>query len=206
VCIVAAVGTRCRCVRNRTVLAGLGRDPANRSPRGSRSGRPNPHTKHLSRRRRLQPRLLDGMTWAASSGAPARELQADFSKPAGAEHPTSRRTARIGARRRVRHFDAADRDRLFGRPPATVWETFDGLDRCPGRAAGPAGRRGVLARGSSPRTAPHAPAVADRADRPGDSEKCRIVHACVRLQGETGSMPAADHYPGAQGRAAARPT
>ena len=191
--------------RNRTVLAGLVRDTANPLATRFEVRAPNPHTNTYLAVAAFCQSMLDGMAWAASSGRSARELQEDFSKPAGAAHPYLEKDRAYRSEEDVfEHFDAAERDRLFGRPPATVWETFAGLDRHPDKV------RALQADGvfspevvASYRAATLLRWATELTDRV-IPENARIVHACVRLPGrEPARRRPVDDDPGAQGRAGA---
>jgi glutamine synthetase len=129
--------------------------------------------------------MLDGLEWAAASGRTARELQQDFSKPAGAAHPYLEKDRAYRSEENVfEHFDTAERDRLFGKPPATVWETLANLDRHPAKVrvlqADDVFSAEMLA---SYRTATLLRWATELADRV-IPENARVVHACVRLPGE----------------------
>ena len=66
--------------------------------------------------------------WAARSGRTAEQLQADFSKKRGEEHPYLEKDRAYRSEEDVfEHFASEERDALFGRPPATVWETLRNL-------------------------------------------------------------------------------
>ena len=186
VCIVAAVGHEVGMPsRNRTVLAGLVRDTA--SPLATRFEvrAPNPHTNTYLAVAALCQSMLDGMAWAAESGHSARELQDDFSKPAGAAHPYLEKDRAYRSEENVfEHFEAAERDRLFGKPPATVWESLDSLDRYPEKV------RALQADGvfstemlASYRAATLLRWATELTDRV-IPENSRVVHTCVRLPGE----------------------
>jgi glutamine synthetase len=186
VCIVAAVGHDVGMPsRNRTVLAGLVRDTANPIATRFEVRAPNPHTNTYLAVAALCQSMLDGMTWAAASGRSGRELQQDFSKPAGTAHPYLEKDRAYRSEENVfEHFDAAERDRLFGRPPATVWETLANLDRYPDKV------RTLQADGvfsaemlASYRTATLLRWATELTDRV-IPENARVVHACVRLPGE----------------------
>lgn len=186
VCIVAAVGHEVGMPsRNRTVLAGLVRDTAHPLATRFEVRAPNPHTNTYLAVAALAQSMLDGMAWAATSGRTSRELQEDFSKPAGAPHPYLERHRAYRSEEDVfEHFDAAERDRLFGTPPATVWETLANLDRHPEKL------RALQADGvfSDEMLASYKAATLLRwATELTDRlipENARIVHACVRLAGE----------------------
>ncbi len=133
VCIVAAIGHDVTMPsRNRTVLAGLVRDIANPLATRFEVRAPNPHTNTYLAVAAFYQAMLDGMTWAAGSGKSAQELEADFSKKPGAAHPYLERGRAYRSEEDVfEHYDEAERNRLFGVPPATVWETLSNLDRYP---------------------------------------------------------------------------
>ncbi|MCX7029813.1 MAG: glutamine synthetase, partial [Spirochaetes bacterium] len=186
VCIVAAVGHEVGMPsRNRTVLAGLVRDTANALATRFEVRAPNPHTNTYLAVAAFCQSMLDGLEWAAASGRTARELQQDFSKPAGAAHPYLEKDRAYRSEENVfEHFDAAERDRLFGKPPATVWETLANLDRHPAKVrvlqADDVFSAEMLA---SYRTATLLRWATELADRV-IPENARVVHACVRLPGE----------------------
>jgi glutamine synthetase len=137
VCIVAAVGHDVAAPsRNRTVLAGLVRDPA--SPLATRFEvrAPNPHTNTYLALSAFFQTMLDGMSWAARSRKTAAELERDFSKKPGEAHPYLEAERAYRSEEDVfEHYEAARRDALFGVPPATVWETFANLERHPRKVA-----------------------------------------------------------------------
>jgi glutamine synthetase len=186
VCIVAAVGHEVGMPsRNRTVLAGLVRDAANPLATRFEVRSPNPHTNTYLAAAALAQSMLDGMAWAASSGCTARQLQEDFSKPAGTAHPYLEKDRAYRSEENVfEHFTAEERDRLFGRPPATVWETLANLDRYPDKVsvlqAGGVFGSEMLASYRAATLLRWATELTDRII----PENARIVHACVRLTGE----------------------
>lgn len=186
VCIVSAVGHEVGMPsRNRTVLAGLVRDTAHPLATRFEVRAPNPHTNTYLAVAALCQSMLDGMHWAAASGRTARELQEDFSKPAGTAHPYLEKDRAYRSEEDVfEHYDPAERDRLFGKPPATVWETLANLDRYPDKV------RALQADGvfsaemmASYRAATLLRWATELTDRV-IPENARIVHACVRLDGE----------------------
>lgn len=186
VCIVAAVGHEVAVPsRNRTVLAGLVRDTA--SPLATRFEvrAPNPHTNTYLAVAAFCQAMLDGMSWAAASGRTSRELQDDFSKTAGQAHPYLEKDRAYRSEQNVfEHFSGEERDRMFGKPPATVWETLVNLDSHPEKV------RALQADGvfspevlASYRAATLLRWMTELTDRI-IPENARIVHGCVRLPGE----------------------
>jgi len=186
VCIVAAVGHEVGMPsRNRTVLAGLVRDTGNALATRFEVRAPNPHTNTYLAVAALAQSMLDGMEWAAASGRSSRELQQDFSKPAGTAHPYLEKDRAYRSEENVfEHYDAAERDRLFGKPPATVWETLANLDRHPEKVQA-LQADGVFSAEmvGSYRAATLLRWATELTDRV-IPENARVVHACVRLPGE----------------------
>ncbi len=143
VCAVAAVGHKVEePSRNRSVLAGLVRDRHNPLATRFEVRAPNPHTNSYLAIAAMYQAMLDGITYAVRSGRSAGELQAEFSKQPGepAAYLETDRAYRSEADV-FEHYNQAERDRLFGKPPATVYETLRALD------ADAAGRAVLLADG-----------------------------------------------------------
>lgn len=137
VCIVASIGHDVAVPsRNRTVLAGLVRDADKPLATRFEVRSPNPHTNTYLALAAFYQAMLDGMGWAAASGRSASELARDFSKRPGEDHPYLEKERAYRSEEDVfEHFDDAERDRIFGRPPATVWETLSNLDAHPEKTA-----------------------------------------------------------------------
>jgi glutamine synthetase len=136
VCIVASIGHDVTMPsRNRTVLAGLVRDMANPLATRFEVRAPNPHTNSYLAVAAVYQAMLDGMSWTAASGKSSKQLEADFSKKPGAAHPYLERERAYRSEEDVfEHYDEATREKLFGKPPATVWETLENLARCADKA------------------------------------------------------------------------
>jgi glutamine synthetase len=186
VCIVSSVGHDVTMPsRNRTVLAGLVRDISNPLATRFEVRAPNPHSNSFLAISAFYQAMLDGMVWAAGSGRTASELEKDFSKEPGVAHPYLEKDRAYRSEEDVfEHYSAEDRDRLFGKPPATVWETLENLRLCADKAKmlvvdgvfSPeileSYRRASLLRWTMELTDRIIP------------ENARQVRACVRLQGE----------------------
>jgi glutamine synthetase len=133
VCVVAAVGHTVELPsRNRSVLAGLVRDQNNPLATRFEVRAPNPHTNSFLAIAAMYQAMLDGIAYALDAGRSSQDLQAEFSKKPGEP------AAYLQAERAYRseddvfeHFTQAERDRLFGTPPATVYETLRRLDEDP---------------------------------------------------------------------------
>ncbi len=123
---VASIGTDLDSPsRNRTVLLGLIRSPE--SPMSTRFEvrSPNPHTNVYICLAAAYPFLLDGIRYAVTSGHDGQELQAEFCKEAGS--PADYLPADRMFRSELdvfEHYGDDERDRLFGKPPATVYQTI----------------------------------------------------------------------------------
>jgi len=137
VCIVASVGHDVTLPsRNRTVLAGLVRDADNPLATRFEVRAPNPHTNTYLALAAFYQTMFDGMAWAARSGRTAQGLEADFSKKSGEEHPYLAKDRAYRSEENVfEHFGTKERDAMFGRPPATVWETLRNLEAFPKKVA-----------------------------------------------------------------------
>ncbi|RPI22110.1 MAG: glutamine synthetase [Acidobacteria bacterium] len=137
VCIVASIGHDVtQPSRNRTVLFGLVRDQANPMATRFEVRAPNPHTNSFLALSAFYQAMADGMSYAARSGKSAKQLEAEFSKRPGEEHPYLEQERAYHSEEDVfEHFNDEERRRLFGIPPATVWETLENLTRLPEKAA-----------------------------------------------------------------------
>ncbi len=135
VCIVAALGSDPSTPsRNRTVLAGLVRDVSN--PRATRFElrAPNPYTNTYLAVAASILAMLDGIRWAVESGTTPEALLAEISKKAGEPGTYLERDRAYRAEENVfENYSQEDRDRLFGVPPATVWENMQNLVVFPDR-------------------------------------------------------------------------
>jgi len=131
VCVVASIGHDVTMPsRNRTVLVGLVRDLA--APLATRFEvrAPNPHSNTYLALAAFYQAMCDGMAWAVASGRSSKELEADFAKKPGAAHPYLEKGRGYRSEQDVfEHFGAVERERLFGKPPATVWQTLANLER-----------------------------------------------------------------------------
>jgi glutamine synthetase len=137
VCIVASIGhDLSQPSRNRTVLVGLIRDQQNPLATRFEVRAPSPHTNTFLALSAFYQAMTDGMGYAARSGRSGTELEEDFSKAPGAEHPYLEQERAYRSEHDVfEHFGDEERSRLFGAPPATVWETVENLERYPGKTA-----------------------------------------------------------------------
>ncbi len=111
--------------RNRTVLAGLIRSED--APMATRFEirSPNPHTNTYIALAAIYQCMLDGISYALTNNCSTADLEKEFCKEAGEP------SAYLRAEHMYRSEDDVfikyaeeDRDRLFGKPPANVYETL----------------------------------------------------------------------------------
>ncbi|HHT49515.1 MAG TPA: glutamine synthetase [Firmicutes bacterium] len=137
VCIVASVGHDVSIPsRNRTVLVGLIRENNNPTATRLEVRSPNPHSNNYLTLAALYQGMLDGISYALTNGRTSGELEKEFSKKPG--EPAVYLQTERAYRSEEDVFEAysrEERDRLFGVPPATVWETLANLERYPEKTA-----------------------------------------------------------------------
>jgi glutamine synthetase len=133
VCIVASVGHNVEIPsRNRTVLAGLVRDSNNPLSTRFELRAPNPTSNTYLVLASVYQAALDGIKAVVKAGKTAKELEADFSKTIGEEKFYLEKNRAYRSESDVfEHFTAEQRDSMFGKPPATVWENISHLDQYP---------------------------------------------------------------------------
>lgn len=133
VCIVTSLGdTYEEPSRNRTILAGLVRDVEKPLATRFEVRSPNPYTNTYIALTAIYMTMLDGIKAAVTSCKSVTELEAELSKEAGA--PGFYLEAHRAYRSEHDVFDDysdEERDRLFGKPPATVWENMENLNKYP---------------------------------------------------------------------------
>lgn len=126
VCIVTSLGVDHKTPsRNRTVLIGLVRDLKN--PRSTRFElrSPNPHTNTYLVIGAGYLTMLDGIQAVLAAGKLPRELEASISKRYGDEDFYLEKDREYRAERNIyTAFTPEVREKLFGRAPANVWESF----------------------------------------------------------------------------------
>ena len=133
VCIVASVGHSVDVPsRNRTVLAGLVRDMANPLATRFELRAPNPTSNTYLVIAAVYQGMLDGIKAAIKSQKSPSELEADFSKSADEESFYLEKNRAYRSELDVfDHYSEDERQSLFSKPPATVWENLMGLDNYP---------------------------------------------------------------------------
>lgn len=135
VCAVAAFGHNVGLPsRNRSVLAGLVRDLSNPLATRFEVRAPNPHTNSYLAIAAMYLAMLDGIEYALASGRSSKDLERECSKAAGEPAAYLRPERAYRSEADVfEHYTQEERDRLFGKPPATVHETLQNLAAYPER-------------------------------------------------------------------------
>lgn len=131
VCIVTSLGHEPAVPsRNRTILAGLVRDIGNPMATRFEMRSPNPFTNTYLAIAAFYMTALDGIL--STYHRDMADLEAELSKKEG------EKTLYLEAHREYRSeedvfddFNAEERDRLFGKPPATVWENLQAFEKYP---------------------------------------------------------------------------
>ncbi|MFA7204968.1 MAG: hypothetical protein WC102_01425 [Saccharofermentanales bacterium] len=126
---VASIGvTKDTVSRNRTVLLGLIRNEE--SPLSTRFElrSPNPHTNVFLCLAAVFQCALDGITYAVTNNRSTEELENEFCKPYGtvSTYLPSDRVYRT-EKDIFKEFTSEERDKFFGAPPSTVFETLNRL-------------------------------------------------------------------------------
>ncbi len=134
VCIVTSLGGETPDVpsRNRTILAGVIRDIENDKATRFEMRSPNPYTNTYIAIALFYLAALDGIKYALSSGKTNDDLLAEISKKAGEEAAYLEKDRAYRSEHDVfEDFTAEERDAMFGKPPATVWENICALKKYP---------------------------------------------------------------------------
>lgn len=131
VCIVASVGHTPEIPsRNRTVLVGLVRDMKNPLATRFELRAPNPMSNTYLYVAASYQMMLDGLTAAAKSGMNSKQLEMEFSKGAGEEKFYLAKDRMFRSEHDVfDDYTEEERNNLFGKPPATVWENVRNFNK-----------------------------------------------------------------------------
>ncbi len=136
ICIVTSLGHSAAIpTRNRTVLVGLVRDTE--QPRSYRFEvrSPNPFTNTFVAVAAMYTTMLDGIKAVVESKKTLAELEAEISKESGATGFYLETDRAYRSEHDVfDDYTPEERDRLFGKPPATVWENMENLKKFPEKA------------------------------------------------------------------------
>lgn len=133
VCIVTSLGHEPEIPsRNRTILAGLVRDVNNPLATRFEVRACNPYTNTYIALSTIYMSMFDGVKACVESGKTTAEILAELSKDAGVPGFYLETDRAYRSEHDVfEDYTAEERDRLFGKPPATVWENMQNLEKYP---------------------------------------------------------------------------
>ena len=133
VSIVASIGTDLETPsRNRTVLLGLIRDLNNPMATRFEVRSPNPHSNSYLVIATLYQGMLDGIRYAVNSGKGAKDLEKEFKKSYGEAADYLEKYRAYHSELDVfDEYTAEERAKLFGLPPATVWDNLKAFAQYP---------------------------------------------------------------------------
>ena len=137
VCIVTSLGHDAASPsRNRTVLAGLVREIGNPYSTRFELRSPNPKSNTYLVIAASYLAMLDGIKAVLENGRTSPDLEKELSKEFGEETPYLERDRVYRSEKNVfTEYSQEERNCLFGRAPATVWENLKGLETNPGKLA-----------------------------------------------------------------------
>lgn len=137
VCIVTSLGVDPSVPsRNRTILCGLIRDIENPMATRFELRSPNPFTNTYTAIALIYLAALDGIKYAVNSGKTEKELEAELSKAPGEDAQYLEKDRAYRSEHNVfDDYTAEERDAMFGKPPATVWENIQGFYSNPEKVA-----------------------------------------------------------------------
>ena len=126
VCIVTSLGHKPELPsRNRSILVGLIRDLENPKATRFELRSPNPFTNIYLAVSCLYLTALDGIKYAVNSGRGPKELLGELSKRAGEDAGYLEKDREYRCEKNVfEDYTQEERDAVFGKPPATVWENI----------------------------------------------------------------------------------
>jgi glutamine synthetase len=133
VCIVTSLGHSIEMPsRNRTILIGLVRDTENPLATRFELRAPNPHTNTYLCIATLYMAMMDGIKYAIENGKTDDELLAELSKKSGEEAEYLEKDRAYRSEEDVfEDFTAEEREKFFGKAPATVYENLSAFDSYP---------------------------------------------------------------------------
>ena len=131
VCVVTSLGKdHTTPSRNRTVLIGLVRDFNNPLSTRFELRSPNPHSNTYHVIAVGYSLMLDGIKAVLESGKTPLELEASISKAYGEEDFYLEKDREYRSEKNIfTDYTAEEREKLFGKAPATVWENFKAFDK-----------------------------------------------------------------------------
>lgn len=135
VCIVTSLGHSAKIPsRNRTVLAGLVRDINNPLSTRFELRSPNPKSDTYLVLASAYLAMLDGIMAALTAKKTPKDLEASLSKNAGEEDFYLEKERAYRSEKDVfDEYTQEERERLFGKAPATVWENVQAFHKYPNK-------------------------------------------------------------------------
>jgi glutamine synthetase len=135
VCIVTSLGHSVDMPsRNRTILIGLIRDKENPLATRFELRAPNPHTNTYLCLATLYMAMMDGIKYAIENGKSDDELLAELSKEPGETADYLEKDRAYRSEEDVfEDFTNEEREKFFGKAPATLFENFSAFDKYPGK-------------------------------------------------------------------------
>lgn len=126
VCIVTSLGVDHKTPsRNRTILIGLVRDLKNPLSTRFELRSPNPHTNTYLIIGATYMVMLDGIRAALEAGKTPEQLEASISKKYGRKDFYLEKDREYRSERNIyTDYTREEREKLFGKPPANVWQCF----------------------------------------------------------------------------------
>lgn len=114
--------------RNRSVLLGVVRSTDNKYATRFELRSPNPHTNTYLCLSSIYQCMLDGIKYAVDSGKTSKVLEAEFVKPIGTSSDYLEKDRLYRCEEDIfESYNEDERDRLFGVPPATVYDSLKNL-------------------------------------------------------------------------------
>ncbi|MEW9096739.1 MAG: glutamine synthetase [Clostridiaceae bacterium] len=133
ICIVTSIGHSVEVPsRNRTVLVGVVRDLQNSLATRFELRSPNPHTNTYLAIATLYLTMLDGIKYAIENDKSQDDLLMELSKNPGAEAPYLEKERAYRSEEDVfEDFTVEEREKYFGKAPATVYENLIAFSKYP---------------------------------------------------------------------------
>lgn len=133
ICTVSAIGHSSDMPsRNRTVLIGLIRDINNPNATRFEVRSSNPSTNTYLAIAAICQTMMDGLLAAVKSALTSKELETEFSKKQGEEKFYLETNRAYRSEENVfEYYTEAERNSMFGIPPATVWENIQHFEQEP---------------------------------------------------------------------------
>lgn len=130
VCVVTSLGRDCVTPsRNRTVLIGVVRDMKNPMATRFELRSPNPHSNTYLIIGSAYMLMLDGIRSVLENKRTPQELEKAISKKAGEKDIYLEKDRQYRSEENVfTYYTEEEREQLFGKAPATVWENFRAFD------------------------------------------------------------------------------